>query len=39
MSERNYKTQRLLVSPRGCNAGYLSKLQMRYLDFDIFLNG
>ncbi len=37
--KRNYKTQRLLVSPRGCNAGYLSKLQMRYLDFDIFLNG
>lgn len=36
---RNYKPQPLLVSPRGLSAGYLSKLQMRYLDFDVYLNG
>lgn len=33
-----YSLQRLLVSPRGINERYISRLQMRNIDFDVYLN-
>lgn len=35
---RRYSPQKLIVSPRCKDASYISKLQMRYLDSDIYLN-
>lgn len=36
--KKTYKKQVLLVSPRGKNADYMEKCQMRFIDTDIFLN-
>lgn len=36
--KRNYQCQPLLVSNAGKDATYMQGLQMRYVDFDVFLN-
>lgn len=36
--KKTYKKQVLMVSPRGKDADYMEKCQMRYIDTDIFLN-
>lgn len=36
--QRSYKKMVLLVSPRGEKADFMEKLQMRNIDFDVYLN-